>query len=391
MYRIIFILFIAVVLIITGCFKNPIEPTIGTINLQLIWTDDGSHGLKKLNRMTGDPIYIKVTLNPGSREYQFNYQDHSGRITDLDAGTYSVTVYALDANMNRTHEGSQSGIAVQAGKETTVAITMRRPIPTAPTGVTASTNNENYIAVSWNSSPAATGYKIYRGEDGGSTYSYVETTILTSWNDENVLQAKRYYYKISAFSDAGESSQSGYAVGYRKGWRFDEVSIYNPTDGIGLYYDLYAYGFLNSSKMAAIYAVYDDGSAYYFVPGYGQFGYAAYTYVYTPPYEITFWDNSSWYIYDSYWDPSFQNNYYKQYIKMRIYKTDNITGLTDPYYDQTAYYEISWGSNALGKPMLNIGRKLSQEESEIIDRSLKKNLQPDREHKSKIQNNSPQF
>ncbi len=251
-----------------------------------------------------------------------------------------------------------------------VSMNIPQPPPTIPTDFQPSKNHPDYVTLSWGSSQNADGYKIFRAESLNGNFQYIGTTSSTSWNDYVNHQAKWYYYKVSAYSNVGESPKTNAHRGYRKGWRFDDVSYYNPSNGIGFYYDLYAYGYKNQPKVLAIYAVYEKNSSYYHVPGSGCLNKAAKCILKTPPYYETKYDNNKIYLESSDWHPDWTNNNYQQYIKMRIYRSSTINNLNAPYYDQTAYYPISWSTNPLGQPEMKIIGKLSEEESKKIDEMI---------------------
>ena len=73
------------------------------------------------------------------------------------------------------------------------------------------------LRVNWKLSPTATGYKVYRAPDAGSTYTLKTTAgaIDTSWTDGSGLApATRYWYKLAATSEEGETSCSLAAGGW---------------------------------------------------------------------------------------------------------------------------------------------------------------------------------
>jgi len=245
----------------------------------------------------------------------------------------------------------------------------QEPVPNPPTGVTVSKNSENYISLCWNSTPYATGYKIFRGSSCGNVFDNLANTNLTGWDDVNTEPAKWYYYQITAYSNAGESEKSDCYSGYKKGWRFDEISVYDPPNGIGFNFDLYSFGYKNQSHLLAIYAVYKSNNSYKYIPGHGSFYLVCFLVNIRPIYSESHWDNIQIYLNDKLWPNSWRNNIYNQYIKMRIYKYPSINSLNDPYYDETNYYRIIWSSNALGKPNI-LYERLSDEESEEIDNSI---------------------
>lgn len=153
-------------------------------------------------------------------------------------------------------------------------------------------------------------------------------------------------------------------------WRFADVSIYNPSDGIGFSFGLIAIGFKNITRVMSIYAVYKKNDRYYLVPGTGYSNHVADVVQVTPERSDYRWDGT-WYLYDKVWDEDFKNNSYPQYIGMEIYKSANISSLNDDCYDETGFFSISWDLNKAGKPVPKIIDKLSWEESQKINTMLK--------------------
>jgi hypothetical protein len=243
------------------------------------------------------------------------------------------------------------------------------PPPTTPTGVYASKSYSGSIILSWNKVDGASGYKVYQYASNSNQYIKVATVTTTSWTDRLIDAAKWYYYKVAAYSNSGESQMSDQTSGYGIGWRFDKLSIQNTSSGIGLNYDLYAFGYRNIGRIAAIYAIYQSGSSYYYVPGYGAFNTVAATYTYVPQYSETIW-GQSWTLPDNMWNGSYKNNNYKQYIQLRIYKSATITSLNNDSYNETGLFQISW-SGVEGNMQPTIIRKLSPAETAEINHQLK--------------------
>ena len=83
-----------------------------------------------------------------------------------------------------------------------------------PTGVTATTNGSDYVSVSWNSVPGATGYYVYRNYDPSGTFESQKTTSSLSYRDNGVIENMGYYYRIKAYNSATTSEFSAPALGY---------------------------------------------------------------------------------------------------------------------------------------------------------------------------------
>lgn len=88
----------------------------------------------------------------------------------------------------------------------------------APAGVKASDGSyTDKIKISWNSVSGASKYYIYRATSSSGSYSMVNNTSSTYYDDRGVTVGKKYYYKVKAYnSSAGKSNYSSYSSGYTK-------------------------------------------------------------------------------------------------------------------------------------------------------------------------------
>lgn len=90
--------------------------------------------------------------------------------------------------------------------------------PTAPTGVQA-TSQDGSVALSWDGVEGASGYNVYRDTTsaaggGGSPINAEAPIEQLSFTDASVENGTRYYYRVTAVAEGGESEPS-VAVGVR--------------------------------------------------------------------------------------------------------------------------------------------------------------------------------
>ena len=113
-----------------------------------------------------------------------------------------VTLYAKwDAvEGGGTHGGGGGGGSAPAVPTATV--------PDTPTNVTATAISSSSITVNWSSVSGASGYYVYRSSSPSSSFSRVGTSSSTSFTDTGLSPSTTYYYRVSAYNSAGESSQS---------------------------------------------------------------------------------------------------------------------------------------------------------------------------------------
>lgn len=81
--------------------------------------------------------------------------------------------------------------------------------PSTPTGLTATASSSS-IVLSWNAISNADLYYIYRSTSAYSGYIFLASSYSTRYTDSSASTGTKYYYKVSAKNDAGESEISDY-------------------------------------------------------------------------------------------------------------------------------------------------------------------------------------
>ncbi len=83
-------------------------------------------------------------------------------------------------------------------------------LPTAPSGLTASSVSTSQINLSWTDSSNETGYKIERRISGVAYYTEITTTAagITAYSDTGLSASTPYYYRVRANNSFGNSSYS---------------------------------------------------------------------------------------------------------------------------------------------------------------------------------------
>lgn len=82
------------------------------------------------------------------------------------------------------------------------------PFPAKVTGIRTTCQNSKCVQLRWNESRYACRYIIYR-KKGSSSYQKIGQTNQKTYQDKKVTWGKRYYYKIIAVNENGESGQAG--------------------------------------------------------------------------------------------------------------------------------------------------------------------------------------
>jgi len=165
----------------TGLSANP-----GNAQVTLTWT--GSSGATgyyvKRSATTGGP-YTTLTPYPTAPTF-------------TDTGLTNSTKYYYVVSAYNSYG--------QSGNSTEVSATPLLPVPTAPTGLTA-TAGSGQVVLNWNASSGATSYNVKRSTTSGSE-TQLATATTTSYTDNAVTNGTKYYYVVSAVNSSGESGNS---------------------------------------------------------------------------------------------------------------------------------------------------------------------------------------
>ena len=87
-----------------------------------------------------------------------------------------------------------------------------RPLPAAPTGLSAVASSPTRTDLSWTASPGASQYNLKRATDINGPYSLIAAGFTgLACNDSAVAEGVTYYYKVSALNGSGESADSAIA------------------------------------------------------------------------------------------------------------------------------------------------------------------------------------
>jgi Fibronectin type III domain/FG-GAP-like repeat len=102
----------------------------------------------------------------------------------------------------------------------TPTATPKPQLPTAPTGLTTSPNLPSGVGLAWAAPSASgsgpvTGYRIYRGPDGGTGVPLATIGNVLSFTDTTVANGATFWYSVAAVSMYGEGTRSAAAVAQR--------------------------------------------------------------------------------------------------------------------------------------------------------------------------------
>lgn len=83
-----------------------------------------------------------------------------------------------------------------------------KPIPTAPSSITAKSNSYNSNKITWNKTSGASGYVIYRATSKNGKYTALKTisdSKITTYTNSSLNTGTTYYYKIKAYRTVGKN------------------------------------------------------------------------------------------------------------------------------------------------------------------------------------------
>ncbi len=78
----------------------------------------------------------------------------------------------------------------------------------APTGVSATTGEEDRIVISWESTERTAFYSIYRSDTEDGDYAFIGSTSQTSYIDTDVDPEVEYWYRVASVPFSAESPYS---------------------------------------------------------------------------------------------------------------------------------------------------------------------------------------
>lgn len=208
----------------SGC-TPPAEPTLsatpGTSQVQLSWSDSGAGIVYDLYRseLGCGGGFIRIAQNLAGTA-----------LTDTSVAGGLTYSYQLVAHPT---SGTACAAAPTACQSATPTVPSCSP-PVAPTGLNVTQVTVSRIDLSWTAVGGATGYNVYRATSLGGPYTLRGTVAATTFSDSGLSGGTAFFYKVRAFTNACESTDSDAVTGSTEACT--TVSLYqsNFETGTGL-------------------------------------------------------------------------------------------------------------------------------------------------------------
>jgi len=168
--------------------------------------------------LTATPYPTHVALRWRASAGANSYSVYRGSSTPANiwVGTTNDTTYndSLTVTTRYYYQVTAQNSAGESGKSNYVYAGILFK-PSTPTSF-SSVNSPEHISLSWSSSSAdqIAGYHLYRADSDTGAFVKIRTRTVTYCYD-TVTNGQVYYYKVSAYNDAGESDPTPYITGQR--------------------------------------------------------------------------------------------------------------------------------------------------------------------------------
>ena len=160
-------------------------------------------------------FWYKVSSESNCDKMTFYIDDVQKTNASGDGGGWNKLEYSVTNNVQHTFKWlySKDGSAVR-GSDCCWIDKVEWTRLVAPTGVTASQDRTDGIAISWTASAGATSYEIYRSTSSSTgAATKIGTSTTTSYTDTAASGGRTYYYWVKAVGcDDFSSRASGYRI-----------------------------------------------------------------------------------------------------------------------------------------------------------------------------------
>ena len=178
-------------LLVTLAAPASLAASAGDAQASLSWSASvGASGYHLKRATTNGGPYVSIAC-PTSTSY-------------VDTGLTNGTSYFYVVSAAYTGGPDSGGESTDSSQ---ASATPQPAVPPAPGGLTATAGNTQ-VALAWNASAGATGYRVKRATVSGGPYAVVASPSSTSFTDTGLTNGTTYFYVVSAVNSAGESANS---------------------------------------------------------------------------------------------------------------------------------------------------------------------------------------
>ncbi|MEO7100571.1 MAG: LamG-like jellyroll fold domain-containing protein, partial [Luteolibacter sp.] len=185
-------------------------------------------------------VALAWAASPGAASYQIKRSLNSdGPYAIVASGVTgtSLTDTGLTNGTAYYYVVSAVNLGGESANSTEASATPLPPVPSAPSGVTA-TPGDAQVALAWSATSGAASYNVKRSTVSGGPYTLIASGLTApNYLDNTVANATTYYYVITAVNVGGEGSASTELGAtpnlLRAHLRFDEISGTTATDTSG--------------------------------------------------------------------------------------------------------------------------------------------------------------
>jgi hypothetical protein len=187
---------------VTGSFPNRVL-TVEWSNMQ--YTGNSSPSLNfqvKLYEGTGVIEFVYGTMTAGSASYSYTLGIHDNSATNPP----SVSQALVQQSSNSTSFSNGVTDTLSIVPSTNSKITFTPPMAASPTNLTFTSVKWNRMTLNWTDNASnELLYAIYRSDDGGSTYSFIDSVQAngTSYTNYNLSFNTSYQWRVCAVTEGG--------------------------------------------------------------------------------------------------------------------------------------------------------------------------------------------
>ena len=187
---------------VSGTFPNRVL-TVEWLNMQYAGNSSPSLNFQvKLYEGTGVLEFDYGTMTAGTATYSYTLGIHDTSNTPPPSAAEALVQQS--SNSSTFSNGVTDTLSIVPSTDS--KITFTPPVASSPTNLTFSSVKWNKMTLNWaDNATNELHYAIYRSDDGGTTYSFVDTLApnSTSYTDDPLTRNSSYKWQVCAVTDGG--------------------------------------------------------------------------------------------------------------------------------------------------------------------------------------------